>query len=268
LDVLPIRNLGARVVLDEHGVEADFLHEILASIGKSPTPIESAEVRFQEGVAIHAASSVFCCSEHDKARLSRLYGGRPSKYYVVQNGVDEEFFRPVEPYRFSERTVLYLGSFGHLPNLYAIDWIAKHVIPRVQHAIPEARFVFVGSGETPRVREGVFIRDVEDVRPYIHGAQVGLATVFHGSGSRLKILEYSACGLPVVASTKGIEGLSLKAGSEVLIADDPESVARAIIELLTNKALSTQLARNAMLRVRSEYTWIAIASKALPAYLK
>jgi glycosyltransferase involved in cell wall biosynthesis len=268
LEALPLHAFGARLLLDEHGVETDFLHEILTSIGKSPMSLESAQVSFLERLAVQAASSVLCCSEHDKARIMDLYGGRSSKFLVVENGIEDEFFQPVEPFKFPDPTVLFLGSFNHSPNLYAIDWIVQQVVPRVQRIAPKTKFVFVGSGsvELPRVNESMVIRDVKDVRPYIRGAQVGLATVFHGSGSRLKILEYSACGLPVIASTKGIEGLDLEPDSEVLVANDPDSVATAIIELLTDRYLAMQLAANAQAKVRSKHSWLTIASKALPAY--
>jgi glycosyltransferase involved in cell wall biosynthesis len=270
LEVLPLRSLGARLILDQHGVEVDFLHEILTSIGKSPVFLEPARVSLIERIAIQLASSVLCCSEHDRIRMLNRYGGQPSKFTVVENGVDEEFFRPVEPFRFPNPTVLFLGSFNHSPNLYAMNWIVEHVVPRVRRIIPEVRFAFVGSGYARlQDTEGVLVmRDVSDVRPFIRGATVALATVFHGSGSRLKILEYLACETPVVTTHKGMEGLNLEPDSEVLLADDPDSVARAIVELITNEPLATQLARAALSKIRTHYTWDAIIFKAISAYLR
>jgi len=265
---LPLRTLGAELILDQHGVEIDYLHEILASVGRRAIPFESVQVSILERLAIQAASSVLCCSDLDKRRMMRIYGGQETKFIVVENGIDEEFFSQVKPFIFPDPTVLFLGSFNHSPNLHAIDWIVHNVIPRVHRVIPETRFAFVGSGslELPRVNNSLVFRNVNDVRPFIRGAQVGLATIFYGSGSRLKILEYSACGLPVVATTKGMEGLDLEPGSEILVANDADSVAGAIIDLVSNKPLATRIAINAMSKVRSRYVWRSIVFRALSAY--
>lgn len=267
-EVIPLMCANTPLILDQHGVEVDFLREIHSSLGHSTNRLEALRVYCLERLAVRAASTVLCCSEHDRSRMNVLYGGPPSKYALVENGVDDEFFEAVSPFKYSSPTVLYLGTFSHSPNLYAIDWILKQVAPRVRRTIPNIKFVFVGSGRAPRIDGAMTIQDAVDVRPYIRGADVALATVFHGSGSRLKILEYLACGAPVVATTKGMEGLNLRPGEDLLVANDPESVAACITELITNKSLANRLASNGQRKTRSHYTWNAIISRALPIYLR
>jgi glycosyltransferase involved in cell wall biosynthesis len=267
-EVIPLLGGNTPLILDQHGVEVDFLREVHSSLGQSTGRLEAARVYSLERLAVMAASTVLCCSEHDRSRMNSLYAGPPSKYALVENGVDDEFFEFVSPFNYSSPTVLYLGAFSHSPNLYAMDWILKQVAPRVRRTVPNVKFVFVGSGTAPRVDGPMIIQDAADVRPYIRGADVALATVFHGSGSRLKILEYLACGVPVVATTKGMEGLNLRPGEDLLVANEPEPVATCITELITNKSLANRLASNGQRKTRSHYTWRAIISKAVPIYLR
>jgi glycosyltransferase involved in cell wall biosynthesis len=198
----------------------------------------------------------------------QLYGRRHG-YAVVENGVGDEFFDSVEPYPFRKPTVLYVGSFDHAPNRYAVSWILQQILPRVSKAIPDVQFAFVGSthwASPPELTGALVFTNVQDVRPYIRGASVALSTVLHGSGTRLKTLEYLACGTPVVSTAKGVEGLALQDQTDLLVADGHEQVARMVIEALRSLDRAKEMAAHGRDVVRERYTWKSIVARSLQAY--
>lgn len=260
---------GARLILDAHGVEVDFLRELARSSGVPVSRVDLLRVFLVESFAVRLASLVLCCSEHDLKRLSSIYKSREKKYLVVENGVDESFFEPVQPYPFKKPTILYVGSFDHAPNRYAISWIIREIAPRVRNAIPEAQFAFVGSATwttPPRLDDGLVFSNVQDIRPLIRGAKVALSVPLHGSGTRLKTLEYMACGVPVVSTTKGVEGHDLRIGTDLIVRDDEQEISDSIIELINDPSRAREMAASGQIRTRERYTWTAIAERTRDTY--
>jgi glycosyltransferase involved in cell wall biosynthesis len=268
-DVVPFKLLGLPLILDQHGVELDFVCELASSRGVRPGRADLLRTYIAESLAIRMASLVLCCSDHDVARMSAIYGGRDQKYLVVENGADESFFEPVKPHAFARPTVLYVGSFDHAPNRYAISWILREIAPRVKRAAPEVEFAFIGSAsmtQPPRLDNAVVFTNISDIRPFIRGASVALSTVFHGSGTRLKTLEYLACGAPVVSTTRGVTGYDLRSGIDLLVADDRDDVAHAIVQLLRSPARAKDMGAHGQRTVHEKYTWEAIVKKSRHAY--
>jgi glycosyltransferase involved in cell wall biosynthesis len=261
--------LGTRLILDAHGVEVDFIRELASSRGVPVSYLDLLRVFLIESLAIRLSSLVLCCSKHDLERLLSIYGGGEEKYLVAENGVDESFFEPVKPYPFKKPTILYLGSFDHAPNRYVISWILREIMPRVKKSIPKVQFAFVGSATwttPPRLDEGLVFANVEDIRPFIRGAAVALSLPLHGSGTRLKTLEYMACGIPVVATTKGVEGQKLRNGTDLLVANDDQDISDSIVQLIHNPTRGREMAASGQREVRKRYTWKTIAHKTVGAY--
>ena len=107
---------------------------------------------------------------------------------------------------------------------------------------------------------------VYNVAEYLAASDVAIAPLFHGSGTRLKILEYFSCGLPVVSTSAGVEGLEVKNGVNVLIEDDLNEFAVKVIELLKKGALSTRLGKAARELVVNKYDWKKIARQLNTVY--
>ena len=134
-------------------------------------------------------------------------------------------------------TMLFLGSFRHLPNQEALHWFVKSVFPRVRAKEPRARLIVIGSDPPPRHSlphaEAIELAGfVEDVREPLGRYAVFVCPILSGSGVRVKLLEAFAAGIPVVSTRLGAEGLAAEDGEICALADDPESFAACVVELL------------------------------------
>ena len=159
----------------------------------------------------------------------------------------------------SESNVLiFTGSFHFAPNYDGMHWFINEVYPIIQAHIPNVELIITGDhanklfSDIRNVKQTGF---VNDIRPLVDAAKVSLAPIFHGGGTRLKILESMAMRTPVVATTKGVEGLNIKHGVNILIADTPQDFAEAIICLLEDPVLNKQIAENGRKLVAENYDW-------------
>ena len=160
------------------------------------------------------------------------------------------------------------------PNVDAVLWFARHVLPRVRADVPDVCFFVVG--QRPHRRLDVLRRDpavvltgwVEDVRPYIAQAAVCVAPLRIGGGTRLKLLEAMAMGKPVVATHLGAEGYPLADGRELLLANTPADFAARVIALLRSPEQGAVLGRAARAFVQEHYDWRAIVPRLEAAYVR
>jgi Glycosyltransferase len=140
-----------------------------------------------------------------------------------------------EPY-----TMLFLGSFRHLPNQEALNWFLHEVLPHVSAARPEARLILIGSDppplhSLPALTSAVELRGfVEDVREPLGRYAVFICPILSGSGVRVKLLEAFAAGIPVVSTRVGAEGLASHDGEICALADQPAAFAQHILDLFDN----------------------------------
>jgi glycosyltransferase involved in cell wall biosynthesis len=152
-------------------------------------------------------------------------------------------------------TMLFLGSFRHLPNQEALDWFTRQVLPRVLKQSPGARLVIVGAEpparhSLPNFPENIELRGfVDDVREPLGRYAVFVCPILSGSGMRVKLLEAFAAGIPVVSTRVGAEGLSSSDGEICSLADDPGEFADKIIELFAAPEKARALAVKARERV-------------------
>ena len=148
-------------------------------------------------------------------------------------------------------TMLFLGSFRHLPNQEALDWFVQKVLPGVLQRSPAARLVIVGAEPPPRhslpdLPDNIELRGyVEDVREPLGRYAVFVCPILSGSGMRVKLLEAFAAGIPVVSTRVGAEGLTASDGEICALADDPREFAGKIIELFSDCEKSQAMARRA-----------------------
>lgn len=147
-------------------------------------------------------------------------------------------------------TLLFLGSFRHLPNVEALQWFLKEVFPKIRAAEPRAKLVIVGSDPPPRhsLRDAEAIEMigfVEDVREPLARYAVFVCPILAGSGIRVKLLEAFAAGIPVVSTRVGAEGLAEKDGEVCALADDAVEFAAHTVRLLQDASEAEALARRA-----------------------
>jgi len=170
------------------------------------------------------------------------------------------------------RTMLFLGSFRHPPNLEALDWFARKVMPRVLERLPEARLVIVGADPPPRhslpdVGDHIELRGfVEDVREPLSRYSVFVCPILSGSGMRVKLLEAFAAGIPVVSTRLGAEGLADRDGDICALADSPEEFVEKILELFADPEKAAELAQRAREHVVATRDMGVLTRKLLESY--
>jgi len=138
--------------------------------------------------------------------------------------------------------MVFTGKMDYRPNIDAVVWFSSEIFPKIKNEIPEAQFVIVGQKPTPAVKNLELINGikvtgaVDDIRPHIGGATVYVAPLRMGGGTRFKLLEAMAMKKPIVSTTIGAEGFAIQNGREMLIADDTDSFAQAVIALLRDES--------------------------------
>ncbi len=154
-----------------------------------------------------------------------------------------------------------MGALGYYPNVDALLYFIKEIWSEILRRDSSLRLICAGSGATPSVRAIKKERRVElvenppDIRPIAARASVSIVPLRIGSGTRLKILDSMAMGLPVVSTTRGCEGLSVEEGKHLLIRDNPEDFAEAVVEVLKDEQLWNGLRGNGFELIERHYRW-------------
>lgn len=218
-----------------------------------------------EGAAFHQVQRVVAVSPEDADLAGRTFGVQ--RMDVVDNGVDVSAFQDVRP-SLDSRCILYLGALDWRPNLDALDLLLNPIFPAVRARIPEARLVIVGRKPPDSLRKRVATTvgaelhaDVPDVRPFMSACTVMAVPLRIGGGSRLKILEALAAGLPVVSTRIGAEGLCLRPGVDFTQADTNEAFVEALVEVLQQPGPALVRAHEARLTVADRYDWSILADR-------
>lgn len=225
--------------------------------------IDVEKIRFWEEYYWQQAKRVVAMSRADKqVMLSRLPHLDVS---IVPNGVDDQFFTFYKKTLRQKPTVLFVGNFKWLQNREAVSQLVKNIWPLISKSLPQARLLIVGKYPTSEIRDFAYdqidVSDtVEDIREAYRKADVLLAPIFGPGGTRYKILEAMASGVPVVTTLQGIEGLGIKNGREALISTNPAELAQATVKILTQKHLHESLTLEANSLVRKAYSWKIIAA--------
>lgn len=138
------------------------------------------------------------------------------------------------------RDILFLGGYGHSPNIDAAVWLAQEIWPLIRHRMVGSRLVLAGANPTPEVL-GLAASDimvpgrVDDLGPLFASASVFVAPLRYGAGVKGKIYSAFGAGVPVVSTTIGVEGMNLTEGVHALIADDPAAFADAVLALASDQ---------------------------------
>jgi glycosyltransferase involved in cell wall biosynthesis len=179
---------------------------------------------------------------------------------IVPNAVDLEAFPFAGPGR-EPATLVFTGNMGYFPNVNAVLWFARQVLPRVRQARPDVRLLIVGARPARSVRAlagdgAVTVTGrVEDIGPYLRRAAVAVVPMRSGSGQQFKILEAMASGAPIVATAAEAEQVGARHERELLVADEASAFAEAVLALLRDPARAADLAQSARRLVEAHFTW-------------
>jgi sugar transferase (PEP-CTERM/EpsH1 system associated) len=282
LDVIEATQPRPPVVFDDLNCEyllqqRAFLTDLRAPArwpGAAYSFVQWRRLRRYEARVCRRADRVLAVSEADAAALRKLVPGLDA--IVVPNGVDTRAYRPetanLKPRIPGSAPVVFTGTMDFRPNVDAVLWFAREVLPGVRAEVPETHFFVVGQRphrrlDGLRVDPAVTLTGwVEDVRPYIAQAAVYVAPLRIGGGTRLKLLEAMAMGRPVVATRLGAEGYPVTHGRELLLADTPSDFAAAVVALLRAPQRRAELGRVARAFVEQHYDWRTIVPRVEMAY--
>jgi len=224
-------------------------------------------VQFERQMFQSASHTVFV-SEPDQVIAFAQFGCRAST--VVDNGVD------IAGYMFSERThaesatLLFLGSLDWRPNVDAIRWFLDEIWPVVRSKHPHAKLDIVGRNPSQSLTRRISTEsqcaihaNVPDVGPFLKKASALVVPLRIGGGSRLKVLEAAASGVPVISTQVGIEGLKMDAGTHYLLADTAEQMIASALAICERKGEADlhEMAKSARRLVEDRYDWSSLSSK-------
>jgi polysaccharide biosynthesis protein PslH len=249
----------ARIVYHAHNVE--YLLRL-----QRENRIVAALTRYAERRLLTLSDRSFAVSEEDRQRFSALYGIVPD---LLPNGVDctadratpEQVEAVRKRYGITDESILFMGLYAYPPNRRAVEFLMDEVMPWLRQRRPDVRLVVTG-GDVPfsspwLINPGVVISRT-DLNALVSACRIGVAPIFTGSGTRLKILEYMAAGLPVVTTKKGAEGLGVQAGKHVLYAETAQEFVEAILRILSSRPLSESLSLEGTALVRERFDWIPL----------
>jgi glycosyltransferase involved in cell wall biosynthesis len=263
------RRTEAPLVLASHNLEALKFASWADAAGASVT--RRPWVRYvarTEGNAARSARVVMAVSGAEREQYIERYGVHPERLVEIPNGADTERYGPIPPEAkptarrrlgLPERpTVIYVGS-DVPPNRRGADWVR-----RLAAAADRFTFLAVGKGaQLDRRPSNVICAGVvDDLRPYLEAADMALCPIEHGAGTKTKLLEYMAAGLPSIIFAPALCGLLARDGAEVLVAEPNVPALRyAIDRLADDRALAARIGRAARALVVERYDWLRIARR-------
>lgn len=260
LEELPMMSLLAEIsgdipiVFSTHNAES----RLSADIFRHRNPffrllanMEKKRSTAEERRALSRANAWISVSQQDQDTFNHLCPQSKTPHVVLPNCAQDRFKPSLNGTRCPSE-ILCMGALGWHPNRHGLDWFIEAVLPLLKKECPEFTIRIVGSGidhslQKRLERLGFHVHaNVPDVLPFLQQARLLIVPLKVGGGSRIKIVEAWAAGLPVVSTGIGASGLSVRPGSDLLMADPPSEFARSIHRLLTDHDLHHRLHMNGL----------------------
>ena len=260
-----------RVVYNWHNIESEAMRRYSASVESPAKRWYAAQTARKlealEHDILHSAFGHIVCSERERIQLRQVAPG--ARIEVVENGVDTARFANPEGHgeeghggeKADAARFVFVGTMDYFPNVDAAVFFVESVWPEVRKRLPSATLAIVGANPTAAVRAlaqvpGITVTGtVPDVLPYYSQATAAIVPLRTGGGTRLKILEAMAAGVPVVSSPLGAEGLAVTDGKEILLVDEIRHWATKLVELAASRPLAERLRAAGLELVQSRYDW-------------
>ncbi|MDU8360945.1 glycosyltransferase family 4 protein [Pseudomonas syringae group sp. J309-1] len=262
----PLRRSGKPFVMTEHNVESAMgatSYDRLPRWANLFASYDRWRYRHWESRVFRQADQLIAVTEDDAKEISRLSGKATA---VVVNSVDCGYYAQVKPDPYSNR-LLFIGNYEYGPNVDAIEWALSEIMPKVWQHAPTLRFVVCGFAlpeswrdrwPDPRIEFQGF---VPDLRALQNNTAIFFAPLRQGGGSKLKVLEAMAAGLPVVTTDQGSSGLAVVNGEHYLGSEDPLELARIITEAIEQPARLAQIGEAGRKYVQNHHDWSVSAAQ-------
>jgi glycosyltransferase involved in cell wall biosynthesis len=257
-----VKAAGLPVMLDLHDVPDRLLERIAPTMGvvaRQRTRLDARKWRPFLRRLLDAADLVSAVSDADAATFREI---ADTPVVVRPNGVPVASYEFVDHTRPKEARLLMTADFGYMPNIDATRWLIEDIFPLVRALRPNVTLDLVGrdapTGALPRAVSAA--SNVPQIQPWFDRSDVFVAPLRAGGGTRLKILEAFAKGLPCVTTSAGCEGLPVHDGVHLLIADSTREIVQAVMRLLDDEGLRSRLAANGRALVESQFDWDSITN--------
>ncbi len=256
-----LRSCCGRLVLDLHNIESELARTHAQS---ARWPASWASRRFAEAYQrlehewLPQFDVILTASEEDRRRVDH------ANVLVFPNALPEIPRQNMVGANATESdAIVFSGNLEYHPNVEAVRWFRRRIWPRIRENAPRAEWRLLGSNPEavaaftvgdPRIR---IVGPVDDAIAHLAEAKVCLAPLLSGSGTRFKILEAWAAGRAVVSTTLGAEGLGARDGEHLLLADDPDDFADAVLRLWNDPSLRARLGDAGRIHYENRFTWPA-----------
>ena len=262
-------------LLDLHNVEYEVLERTARQGGggmfrRVYNYAEYVKFRRDEPRIWQRFTHLLTTSRRDSDRVRQLWN--KAQTTVVPNGVDTEYFHPgAADGAGATPTIIFTGMMAYFPNVDGVTYFNNEIWPLTQRDAPQARWIIMGSDPLPEVQslagpKVTVTGRVDDVRPGVWEAEVCVVPLRIGGGTRLKIVEALAMGKAVVTTSIGCEGLEAQDGVHLLIRDDPQSFAAAVVQSLGDAELRHKLGSAGRSLALTNYDWSVTAKPMLDVW--
>ena len=257
------------LVVTHHNIESDLTRQ-RATLRGGPS---GAYLKRQGQLTVglerrisRAAALNLMVSPDDDARLRRLAGDVAT--CIVPNGVDVDYFRPDPAATRSPYSLVFAGGMDWFPNREAIQWLASEIWPKLVAREPRRTLTVIGKAAPPEIL-ALAARDsrvtvagfVPDIRPYLARASAYICPIRIGGGTRLKVLDALATGVPLLATALSVEGLGLTDGEHFLKADSADAMVAQLDRLDANPGLGGALSTAGRAFVSADFSWDGIGER-------
>jgi len=242
--------------------------------GKMVSRFELGRTEKTEADLLDIFDHVLVTSSIDRdALLATVRNGKtPAPISVLSNGVDRDYFHPNASVSREPETLVFSGKMSYHANISMVKYLVNEIMPLIWRQRPTVRLYVVGkdpSAEIRRMEENPLVKitgTVSDIRPFLWRSTIAVAPLVYGAGVQNKILEAMAVGLPVVTTSKALLSLGAVPDQELLLGDTPEEFSRAVLRLLDNPVVGSEIGEAGRLFVQKNHDWRRIAEKLVGIY--
>jgi sugar transferase (PEP-CTERM/EpsH1 system associated) len=256
---------SAKLIYNWHNIESEAMQRYSKTVTSLPRRWYARETASKlaalEREILRSGFGHIVCSQREKDQLQGISG--KARVAVVENGVDATYFAGASDSAEVPNRLVFVGTMDYYPNVEATTSFARNIWPLLRQRWPELELWIVGAKPTPAVTAlqevpGVTVTGtVADIRPFYQKALAAVVPLRTGGGTRLKILEAMAAGVPVISTELGAEGLAVSPGQNILIAgpDESESWVTHLEALTQSSTLRRELTDAALQLTRTRYDW-------------